>query len=86
MILQTLVSLRRKKHTAQKSHTEEEVIAGIANMDETGSSFIIEGGKTYDSTGAKDIWCNAGQSGLDKRQYTIQVVIYHCKNVLVVSG
>ena len=35
-------------------------------MDETGSSFIIDG-KTFATTNSKDVWCESGQSGLDKQ-------------------
>ena len=47
-----------------------------ANMDQTGSSFIIDDGKTYETTNSKDVWCKSGQSGLDKRQCTVQVSVF----------
>ena len=51
-------------------------LSDIANMDQTGSSFIIDDGKTYDSKGSKDVWCKSGQSGLDKRQCTVQLTVF----------
>ena len=45
-------------------------------MYQTGSSFIIDDGKTYDSKGSKDVWCKSGQSGLDKHQCTVQLTVF----------
>ena len=52
------------------------LLSDIANMDQTGSSFIIDDGKTYDSKGSKDVWCKSGQSGLDKRQCKVQLTVF----------
>ena len=45
-------------------------------MDQTGSPFIIDDGKTYDSKGSKDAWCKSGQPGLDKRQCTVELTVF----------
>ena len=51
-------------------------LADIANMDQTGSSFVTDVGKTYETTNSKDVWCKSGQSGLDKGQCTVQLAVF----------
>ena len=41
-------------------------LADIANMDQTGSSFVTDDGKTYETTNSKDAWFKLGQSSLAK--------------------
>ena len=36
----------------------------------------MEDNKTYDKTDAKEVWVSSRQSGLDKRQCTIQLTIF----------
>ena len=33
-------------------------------------------GRTYDTTGAEEVWCSSGASGLDKRQCTVQLTVF----------
>ena len=37
---------------------------------------MLKGGKTYDKKGVKEFWVQNGQSGLDKRQVTIQLKVF----------
>ena len=39
-------------------------LADIVNMDQTGSPFIYDDGKTYDAKSSKNVCCKLGQSGL----------------------
>ena len=48
----------------------------IANMDQTPMPFVFGGGKTYTKKGSKTVWVRGGQSGLDKRQCTVQLTIF----------
>ena len=50
--------------------------ADIANMDQTPLPFVLDDGKTYNTTGAKDVSCISGPSGLDKRQCTVQLTVF----------
>ena len=45
-------------------------------MDQTPLPFVLDDGKSYDSTGAKEVWCSNASSGLDKRQCTVQLTIF----------
>ena len=38
--------------------------------------FALDDGKTYDKKGEKKVWAQSGQSGLDKRQVTIQLTVF----------
>ena len=64
------------KYLLRERMTRKYELSDIANMDQTGCAFIIDDGKTYDTTGAKDVWCKTGQSGLDKRQCTVQLTVF----------
>ena len=47
------------------------------NMDQTPSPFDLNSGKTYADKGSKTVWCRlVGGSGLDKRQATVQLIIF----------
>ena len=48
----------------------------LANMDRTPSPFVLDDGKTYDKKGVKDVLAQSGQSGLDKRQGTVQLTVF----------
>ena len=48
----------------------------IANMDQTPLPFVLDDNRTYDTVGAKEIWVRSGQSGLDKRQCTVQLTVF----------
>ena len=48
----------------------------IANMDQTPLPFVLDDNRTYDTVGAKKIWVRSGQSGLDKRQCTVQLTVF----------
>ena len=45
-------------------------------MDQMPLPFMLKGGKTYDKKGVKEVWIQNGQSGLDKRQVTIQLKVF----------
>ena len=46
------------------------------NMDQTPLPFVLNDGKTYDDTGATEIWCASAASGLDKLQCTVQLTAF----------
>ena len=48
----------------------------IANMDQTPLPFVLNGGKGYETQGAKTVWHRGGASGLDKQQCTAQLTIF----------
>ena len=48
------------KHLLRVRKRGKYELAGIANMDQTGPSFIINDGKTYETTNSKDVWCKSG--------------------------
>ena len=48
----------------------------IANMDQTPLPLALDDNRTYDTVGAKEIWVRRGQSGLDKRQCTVQLTVF----------
>ena len=48
----------------------------IANIDQKSLPFILDDGKTYDIKGVKEVWAQSGQSGLDKRQATVQLTVF----------
>ena len=64
------------KHLLRVRKTGKCELADIANMDQTGSSSINDDSKTYEITNSKDVWCKSGQSGLDKRQCTVQRIAF----------
>ena len=37
---------------------------------------MMDGSKTYNQTGSKEIWWASGSSGLEKRQCTVQLTIF----------
>ena len=45
-------------------------------MDQTPMPFVLDDGRTYDTTGAEEVWCSSGVSGLDKRQCTVQLTVF----------
>ena len=48
----------------------------LANMDQTPLPFVLDGGKSYDKKDMKEAWTQNGQSGLDKRQATVQLTVF----------
>ena len=48
----------------------------IANVDQTPLPFTFNKGQGYDETGAKTVWHCGAQSGLDKRQCTVQLTTF----------
>ena len=54
----------------------------LGNMDQTPPPFVMDDNKTYESKGAKEVWCVTGASGLDKRQCTAQLTIFADGSVL----
>ena len=48
----------------------------IANVDQTPLPFSFTKGQTYETTNSSTVWVRGGQSGLDKRQCTIQLTIF----------
>lgn len=51
-------------------------LATIANVDQTLLPFIFNKGQGYDQKGTKTVWHRGAQSGLDKRQCTVQLMIF----------
>ena len=45
-------------------------------MGQTPLPFVLDDGRSYDATGAKEVWCASASSGLDKRQCTVQLTIF----------
>ena len=45
-------------------------------MDQTPLPFVLDDNKTYDKVGAKEVWIASGQSGLEKRQCTVQLTVF----------
>ena len=37
---------------------------------------MLHDGKTYDKKDVKEVWAQSGQSGLDKRQATVQLTVF----------
>lgn len=51
-------------------------LSTIANVDQTPLPFTFNKGQGYDQRGAKTVWHRGAQSGLDKRQCTVQLTIF----------
>ena len=51
-------------------------LSTIANSDQTPLPFMFNKGQGYDQRGAKTVWHCGAQSGLDKRQCTVQLTIF----------
>ena len=45
-------------------------------MDQTHLPFVLDDGKTYDKKGVKEFLAQTGQSGLEKRQATVQLTVF----------
>ena len=45
-------------------------------MNQTPLLFVLEDNKTCDTKGVAEVWCATGQSGLDKRQCTVQLTVF----------
>ena len=45
-------------------------------MDQTPLPFVLDDGKTYADKGSSETWCVSGSSGLDKRQFSVQLTIF----------
>ena len=45
-------------------------------MDQAPLPFVLDDGKTYDKKGVKKVWAQSGQSGLGKRQATVQLTVF----------
>ena len=77
-------SLATLKDAIQKFHAKllRERIRGtfqlgdIANTDQTPLPFVLDDGRTYNTTGAEEVWCSSGASGLDKRQCTVELTVF----------
>ena len=48
----------------------------FVSMDQTLFPFVRDNGKTYDKKDVKQVWAQSGQSGLDKRQATVQLTVF----------
>ena len=48
-------------------------LCDLANMDQTPLPFVLEGNKSCDTKVVDEVWCDTGQSGLDKRQCIVQL-------------
>jgi hypothetical protein len=51
-------------------------LSEIANMDQTPLAFDFIGSRTYKSTGTKTVFQKESQSGWDKQQCTLQLVVF----------
>lgn len=45
-------------------------------MDQTPLPFTFTDGETYANTGERSVWVRGGQSGLNKRQCTVQLTVF----------
>ena len=45
----------------------------LANIDQTPLPFVLDDEKTYDKKSVKEVWAQSGQSGIGKRQATVQM-------------
>ena len=48
----------------------------LGNMDQTPLPFVMDDNRTYEKTGASEVWIASGQSGLEKRQCTVHLTIF----------
>ena len=48
----------------------------LTNMDQRPLPFVLDKGRTYDQKGVNEVWTQSSQSGLDKRQATVQLTLY----------
>ena len=70
------ISLGRKTHYLSRLQSGGDYQDGdIANMHQTPLSFLLDDEKTYDIKGVKEVWEQSGQSGLDKRQATVPLMV-----------
>ena len=51
-------------------------LSTVSNVDHTPLPFTFSKGQEYNQTGTKTVWYCGAQSGLDKRQYTVQLTIF----------
>lgn len=51
-------------------------LSNIGNFDQTPLAFDFLGGKTVNEKGSKTVWLKSSDSGLDKRQCTVQLTIW----------
>ena len=51
-------------------------------MDQTPLPFVLDDNKTYEKQGAEEVWFATGQSGLEKRQCTVQLAIFADGSIL----
>ena len=70
------ISLGRKTHYLSRLQSGGDYQDGdIANMHQTPLSFLLDDEKTFDIKGVKEVWEQSGQSGLDKRQATVPLMV-----------
>ena len=48
----------------------------LGNMDQTLLSFAMDDKRTYEKTSVDKFWIASGRSGLEKRQCTVQLIIF----------
>ena len=48
----------------------------LTNKDQRPLPFVLDKGRTYDQKGVNEVWTQSGQSGLDKRQATVQLTLF----------
>ena len=51
-------------------------LSNIANIDQTPLPFTFSDGKTYADKGDHSVWVHGGASGFEKRQCTVQLIIF----------
>ena len=55
----------------------------LGKMDQTLLPCVMDDKRTYESTGADEVWIPSGQSGLERRQCTAQLTIFVCESALL---
>ena len=73
-LVQAITNFHQKIHAVRESGVFS--AADLANMDQTPLPFVLDDGKTYNETGAKEVWCASAASGLEKRQCTVQLTVF----------
>ena len=48
----------------------------MANVDQTPLPFAFTDGQTYSDKGEKSVWVRENQSGMNKRQCTVQITLF----------
>ena len=74
---ESIENLHKKSIRVRRSGTY--TLRDLGNMDHPPpppAPFVMEDNKTYNKTGAKEVWVSSGKSELNKRQCTVQFTIF----------